>query len=390
MHARLMVQRFLDRHVSLMHGSRRRLLAAVVAAVMQGHWIGLSRLGRGLAQSTSVKSAIKRVDRLIGSERIAAEAKQVGAALLACLGRMSSTLVIAVDWSAAAPGGAFVELRAAVTWPGAGRALPVYQQVYPLRQLGDPKAERALLHTLRQWMPLGVEVIIVTDAGFRRPWFTQVERLGWSWVGRIRQGVSLSGDRRQWAPAASWFAKATTCARRIEHCWLARKGALPCDVVLYRRRRQRRQQWGAQGQPTSHKAAREARLREREPWLLVHSPRLTRYRADEIVSFYARRMQIEESFRDSKSPAFGMGFRIGRSRTAGRLQALLLVATLAAFMLWHIGQLAEAEGLHRRFKLTTRAAREISIITLALLLCAGTGPPLTRNATKALYRRLGL
>jgi len=69
---------------------------------------------------------------------------------------------------------------------------------------------------------------------------------------------------------------------------------------------------------------------------------------------------------------------------------LLLVATMAAFMLWHIGQLAEAEGLHRRFKLTTRAAREISIITLALLLCAGTGPPLTRNATKALYRRLGL
>ena len=385
-----MVQRFLDGHVGLMHGSRRRLLAAVVAAVMRGHWIGVSRLGRGLAQATSVKSAIKRVDRLIGSERIAQEAQQIGAALLACLGRMSSTLVIAVDWSAAAPGGTFVELRAAVTWPGAGRALTVYQQVYPLKQLGDPQAERAMLHTLRRWIPDQAEVIVVTDAGFRRPWFTQVERLGWCWVGRVRQGASLSQDRCHWEPAAHWFAKATPQAKRIAHCWLARSGALPCQVVLYRRRQQGRQQRGAQGRPTSHKAAREARLRECEPWLLVHSPRLAGYRAEEIVSFYARRMQIEESFRDSKSPAFGMGFRIGRSRTAQRLHALLLIATLAAFMLWHIGQLAEAEGLHRRYKLTTRTAREISIITLALLLCKQTGPPLTPTATQALYRRLAL
>jgi hypothetical protein len=313
-----MVQRFLDCHVGLMHGSRRRLLAAVVAAVMRGHWIGVTRLGRGLAQSTSVKSAIKRVDRLIGSDRIAQEAQQVGAALLACLSR------------------------------------------------------------------------VVTDAGFRRPWFTQVERLGWSWVGRIRPGVLLSGDGCNWTPVASWYAQATAQARRMETCWLSKAGAMPCAAVLYHRRRRGRKQRGAQGRPTSHKAAREARTRETEPWLLVHSPRLTGYRPDEIVSFYARRMQIEESFRDSKSPAFGMGFRIGRSRSAGRLHALLLIATLAAFMLWHIGQLAEAEGLQRRYKLTTRATREISIITLALLLCKETGPPLTPIATQTLCRRLRL
>ncbi len=373
-----------------MHGSRRRLLAAVVAAVMRGHWIGVTRLGRGLAQSTSVKSAIKRVDRLIGSDRIAQEAQLIGAALLACLSRMTSTLVIAVDWSAAAPGGAFVELRAAVTWPGAGRALSVYQRVYPVKQLGEPKAERAMLHTLRRWIPADVQVIVVTDAGFRRPWFTQVERLGWSWVGRIRPGVLLSGDGCNWTPVASWYAQATAQAQRMQTCWLSKAGAMPCAAVLYHRRRRGRKQRGAQGRPTSHKAAREARTRETEPWLLVHSPRLTGYRPDEIVSFYARRMQIEESFRDSKSPAFGMGFRIGRSRSAGRLHALLLIATLAAFMLWHIGQLAEAEGLQRRYKLTTRATREISIITLALLLCKETGPPLTPIATQTLCRRLRL
>lgn len=390
MHAITMVQRFLDRHVQQMHGARRRLLADVVAVVMQGHWVGLSRLGQALAQRITVKSAIKRVDRLVGSGRVELEAQQIGAALLACVGRMSSTLVIAVDWSAASPGGTFVELRAAVTWPGAGRALPVYQQVYPVEQLGDPKAEKAMLQTLRHWMPAGVSVIVITDAGFRRPWFLEVEKVGWAWIGRIRQGVSLSQDRRNWLPAARWFAKATAQAQRYEQCWLARKKPLPCTVVLYRRPRRGRQQWGVQGQPCLTKAAREARVREREPWLLVHSAELSTFRAEEIVAFYARRMQIEESFRDSKSPAFGMGFRIGRSRSASRLQALLLIATLAAFMLWHIGQLAETEGLHRHFRQTTRVQREISFITLAILICAGAGPPLTSTAVQALSRRLRL
>ncbi|HEV8645047.1 MAG TPA: hypothetical protein VGR01_05705, partial [Burkholderiales bacterium] len=75
---------------------------------------------------------------------------------------------------------------------------------------------------------------------------------------------------------------------------------------------------------------------------------------------------------------------------AQRLHALLLIHTLAAFLLWHIGQLAEAEGLHRRFKATTRTAREFSLITLACLLCALPQIPITSDALLALYQRLGL
>lgn len=390
MHAETIVRRFLDRHVAVMHASRRRVLAAMVGVVMRGHWVSVSRLGRGLAGPGTVKSAIKRVDRLIGHVRIAQETQQVGAALLSSVCRMTSTLVIAVDWSAASPGGQFVELRAGVTWPGAGRTLPVFQQVYPVRQLGNPKAEQQLLRRLYAWIPVGIEVIIVTDAGFRRPWFLQVEHLGWSFVGRVRCGVSLSRNRRDWAAAADWFVAATGQARRLCDCWLSRRGAMPCHVVLYRHRKKHRHAHGPQGKPTSDKAAREARRRECEPWLLVHSPRLAACRPDEIVAFYARRMQIEESFRDSKSPVFGMGFSIGRSRTAPRLQALLLIATLAAFLLWQIGQLAEAEGLHRRFRLTTRTTREISLITLALMLCKGADPPLTSSASHALRLRLAL
>jgi len=60
------------------------------------------------------------------------------------------------------------------------------------------------------------------------------------------------------------------------------------------------------------------------------------------------------------------------------------------FLLWHIGQLAGAEGLHLRFKATTRVARELSIITLAKLLCALHSPPLTDTAIQVPNERLGL
>ena len=99
-------------------------------------------------------------------------------------------------------------------------------------------------------------------------------------------------------------------------------------------------------------------------------------------------MQIEQNFRDTKSLAFGMGTEIGRSRSALRLQALLLIATLASYLLWHLGQLAEAEGMAKRFNLTTRKTRELSIIALAIALCTERIIRFTPQAVATLYERL--
>jgi len=389
-HARRIVQGFVHRQLGLIHAARRELLCQAVSAVMGGHLLSLSRLARAVMGQGTQRAALKRVDRLIGNKRIGQEAQVVGAALLRMLCRRGQPLVIAVDWSAVSPGGAFVELRAAISWLGMGRGLTIYQQVYPESKLGNGRAERALLDTLHSWMPADAEVIIVTDAGFRRPWFTHVERLGWSWIGRIRAGVCLSRDRTHWEQASAWFAKATGKACRWSQCWLTRRFRFACDVVLYRRRAVGGKRYGRAGHGSTPKARREAKASAREPWLLAHSPQLRAFLAEDIVALYGQRMQIEENFRDSKSPQLGMGLQLSQSRSAPRLQALLLIATLAAFLLWHIGQLAEAEGLHRRFKSTTRIARELSIITLAKLLCALPRLPLTVTAIQALNERLGL
>lgn len=393
MHAHVIVQRFIETQLLAIHAARRRVLGAAVAALMQGSLLSLSRLARGLTGGAGLKAALKRIDRLIGHARIEDEAHWVAAAIAARLKAQGGPLIIAIDWSAVGPGGAFVELRAAATVPGKGRGITIYQRVYPLSKLGNPKAERALLEALHGWIGHDIEVIVITDAGFRRAWFAQVERLGWGWIGRVRRGVHLGREARgRWwfTSAARWFTRANGKARREHDCRLTKKAAWPCDVVSVRRHRPKRKLYRCPGHGSTAKAAREARISAREPWLLVHGARLRVYAPEQIVAFYAHRMQIEENFRDNKSLGYGMGQDIARSRSALRWQALLLIATLATFLLWHIGQLAETEGLHRRFKATTRHARELSIITLARLLCALPKLPLTEFAVHVLYQRLGV
>ena len=389
-HARKIVQGFVHKHLSLIHAARRELLCAAVSAVMGGHLLSLSRLARALMCQGTQKAALKRVDRLMGNQRIAQEAQVIGAALLRTLCQGGQPLVIAVDWSKVAPDGVFVELRAAVMRTGMGRGLTIYQQVYPKSTAGSLRAERALLKALQRSMPAGVEVIIVTDAGFRRPWFIDVERMGWSWIGRIRTGVYLSREGIHWEEAGEWLARATGKACRWSNCWLTRTFRFPCDFVLYRCRVAASKRYRRAGHGATPKARSEARARAKEPWLLAHSSRLRSYRPEQIVAMYAQRMQIEENFRDSKSPEFGMGLLVSQSRSALRLHALLLIGTLAAFFLWHIGQLGEAEGWYRRFKATTRTARELSIITLGKLLCLQPRLPLTDAAMQTLNQRLGL
>jgi hypothetical protein len=389
MHANRIVQRFFDEHLLAMHAARRRVLAVLVWAAMLGSALSLSRLARSLSgHSCSMKTSLKRVDRYVGHERAGMEGEQVARALLACLCRWMSPLVIAVDWSAASPGGTFVELRAAVVWAGMGRGLSVYQRVYPSSKNGNRKAEAALLKSLADWIPKGTRVIVVTDAGFHTPWFKAVAKRGWGWVGRVRAGNHLRRGEGPWQDALAWGRRAKPKAQRLTDCQLVESARLACDLVLVRRAVVGGPRYRRPGHGSTPKAAADARRSAREPWVLAHSTTLRDLRADEIVALYARRMQIEENFRDTKSLAFGMGAEIGRSRSAARLQALLLIGNLAAFLLWHIGQIAEVEGLHRRFMATTRKTRELSLLTLAMLLCERHVIPLSRPGVAALRRRL--
>lgn len=65
----------------------------------------------------------------------------------------------------------------------------------------------------------------------------------------------------------------------------------------------------------------------------------------QIVALYARRMQIELSFRDLKSHRYGHGFEDSLTRKGKRIEALLLLHTMAAFASWLVGMACETAGI---------------------------------------------
>ncbi len=78
----------------------------------------------------------------------------------------------------------------------------------------------------------------------------------------------------------------------------------------------------------------------RAPWLLATSLPHHRGAGDLVQRAYARRMQIEETFRDLKSHRWGFALRYARTTQPQRLEVLLLIATLATFTLWLLGLVA--------------------------------------------------
>ena len=100
----------------------------------------------------------------------------------------------------------------------------------------------------------------------------------------------------------------------------------------------------------------------REPWLLATSLTCT---ASKVVATYARRMQLEEAFRDLKSPRFGWAFEFSSSKNPARLEMLLMIACLASLVTLAVGAAAESQGLAAQFQANT--IRKRRVLSLAFL-----------------------
>jgi hypothetical protein len=96
--------------------------------------------------------------------------------------------------------------------------------------------------------------------------------------------------------------------------------------------------------------ARIYRRLHKAPWLLAtsmpHKPGSSR----KIKQLYAQRMQIEETFRDTKSHRWGFGRQYARCNDGRRLEVLLLIAALASLVLWLVGLCGRALDWSRRLQ----------------------------------------
>ncbi|MDB5969231.1 MAG: ISXoo8 transposase [Hydrocarboniphaga sp.] len=89
----------------------------------------------------------------------------------------------------------------------------------------------------------------------------------------------------------------------------------------------------------------------KEPWLLAHSETLNAYSPQQIVRWYALRMQIESSFRDLKSHRYGCAFEDTLTRSAERLDVLLMIHMLATLVAW-LAALATLDLHEHRFRMS--------------------------------------
>lgn len=84
-----------------------------------------------------------------------------------------------------------------------------------------------------------------------------------------------------------------------------------------------------------------------------------------VYKCYKKRMQIEQNFRDDKSPRFGFAWRESRTRNTMKIKALCLIATIAALIQWLIGFTAEQQGMHYEFQANTvKSHRVLSFLFL--------------------------
>ncbi|AXM13424.1 IS4 family transposase [Xanthomonas oryzae pv. oryzae] len=260
--------------------------------------------------------------------------------------------VIVIDWSDFEAGQSVVLLRAAV--PVGGRTLTLLDMVVAGNSRDRQARRNAFCRQLRALIPDDVRPILVTDAGFRTPWFRAVSAMGWDWVGRLRGRTQVKpqdvpDDAAQWIDSRRLHALASNRARELPPMQANRSDPLDCRLVLYAKTPRGRQQRNQRSPDKVSRASSslKAAAREREPWLIVASPQLQAPSATQLVNLYARRMQIELAFRDLKSHRYGQAMEDSLTRRGERLQILLLLNTLASFASWLAGLGCEATGIAR-------------------------------------------
>lgn len=366
MHARKVSHKILDNVCAWMHAARRNAVAEVVLAAIAERRLSVTGLGRAVDSDAKEKNCIKRADRLIGNAHLYQEVRDVYCSFTRLIVGTVRRPVILVDWSDLDPFQRHFLLRASVAMDG--RSLSLYEEVHGLATKEKPATHRLFLSRLKNLLPAGCHPIVVSDAGFRTPWFKQVEKLGWDWVGRIRNRHMLRrSDNAPWFDSKQLYPAATSTPDYLGEWQMTRNTPIHCHFVLYKGTPKGRSMTTCKGERARSKHSEQCAKREREPWLLASSLPVSSKLAKRVVDLYITRMQIEESFRDTKSVRFGIGFELNLSRSAQRLQVLLLIAMIATFVLWLLGMAGRITGQDRHYQANTVTDRHVlSAIYLGL------------------------
>jgi hypothetical protein len=343
-----------------MHKKRLDTLIVIVFGLITWKKLSVTELGRGINLPIQERSAIRRSDRFVGNRKLHKELNGIyckNAELL--VGSKQRPKIIA-DWTHI-PNTKNHALRAGLV--AKGRALTLYEEVYPEKKLGNVKIEKNFLEKLKKLLPEGCKPIIITDAGFRNYWFKKVLELGWDYVGRVR-GTQQYNDGKGWIKCKDIILKATKKARCIREVILCKGNSLTSHLFLLKEKTKNKIKRAKK--KGGGKDALEYSRSAKDGWLLASSlPGSNWLLINRVIKIYKMRMQIEEGFRDLKSSQYGFGFEKAHSKNRERIRILLLVAMIASLIAWLVGCAAEEKKWHYQFQVNSiKTKRVLSLFYL--------------------------
>jgi hypothetical protein len=320
--------------------SQVKTLAILVAAAMRVERVSLANLGRQAVGNA--KHQIKRCGRFCVNDRVE-PADAMRGVVARLVKRRKRPLLVALDW---------VDVRGFQTLVAsavlAGRAVPLCWasttgHVYDGHRSRNA-FEESLLLILRSMVPTSVRVILLADRGFGRCALAAFcRRHGFSYL--IRIGPKVAVRLKGFAGKLLDYPVRKGVAKVLKDVAYRADGAVTQHVVV---------RW-PHGLPP----------RRDECWFLMTDLGGT---ARQLCALYARRMTIEQLFRDGKSKRNGWSLRDTQLATPERLDRLLLVLAIAYLLLCGIGLIAQR--VHRPSAWCASSKEQCSIFRVGLIMWA--------------------
>jgi len=223
-----------------------------------------------------------------------------------------------------------------------GRVLPVAFTCFVHDYVTKSKnaIEHALLVMVAACFPPEARPVLIMDRGYARVGLLpQLAAAGIPFLIRAPRNVCVYVQGRP--KALGRFSARRGCLVRYRVLYHATK-KYPVDLVIY------------------HGPGHQ------EPWYLI-VPRDSTLASREIVDLYARRMCIEQGFRDWKTHLGVRGLRFATANPAPRLTRLLLAFALGYLILLALGASAEGQAVRNTLEIPRRTARHGTTRTLSSL-----------------------
>jgi len=317
------------------HARRVLSLANGVAGVLSAAALSIHAIGQGYAALAEItpKSAVKQVDRMLSNGGI-----DLGVVLPLWVQFVvgdSGRAIVALDWTDFDSDDHTTLCAYLVT--DKGRATPLMWKTVKKSKLAGSRTahERDLIDELKAAIPDSTKVTLLADRAFgNQDHYDLIEACGWDYVIRFRGVIRVEAAAGEAHRADAWLS-AQGKARVIRDARVTADRAPVGAVVVV-------------------KAARM-----KEAWFLATS--LRDAKAADIIRLYGRRFTIEETFRDTKDPRFGLGLSATHIRDPKKRDRLLFLVAAAHTLLTLLGAACEASGLDRYLKVNTVKRRTHSL-----------------------------